>query len=246
MTSVAVRRRATGGIGEATVALRRAVRSETGLMICVFLVLRLIATVHAPSRYPDTPTYEVLNFVGAASRLWTVPLIWNLTPGADFHVAAHIVLGMFAWSMLAVSVSNAVRDRWVRRLATACVLMLGLVVQVTGWDATLLSESISLSLITLEAALLLRLPRDPSPLALARVRGRCLPVGVHPPDQRPALRSPSAVRDRRRGEVASTTSRSDSDRRRARGLCLGLVRRHAGHSGRGGRLALQRGRDHRR
>jgi hypothetical protein len=132
-------------------------------MVAVFAALRIVAVLHSPVQFSDTRTYLALNFLGADERLWTVPLIWNALPANDLRIAVQIVLGIVAWSALAVSLHDAVEGMWLKRIATAVVLLIGLVPQVTGWDSTLLSESLSTSLLVLLIALLLRLDRRYSP-----------------------------------------------------------------------------------
>lgn len=132
-------------------------------MLVIFAGLRVLAAVHKPLSFPDTPGYMQLNFLGYGPRLWTVPLVWNIFPANALREAAQIAIGVTAWSALAVSVETCMRGTvWLRRIAVALVLMLGLVPQVAGWDGNLLSESVSTSLLVLLISLMLRLTQSRS------------------------------------------------------------------------------------
>jgi hypothetical protein len=132
-------------------------------MLVVFAALRVLAAAHKPLGFSDTFGYTQLNFLGYGQRLWTVPLVWTIFPTDALREAAQIVIGVGAWSALAVSVQGCIRRSvWLRGLAAALVLMLGLVPQVAGWDGNLLSESISTSLLVLLISLMLRLTQSRS------------------------------------------------------------------------------------
>ena len=123
-------------------------RFELGLILVAFCVLRIIAaTGHSPAHDPDSASYLQLNFLGQDLRLWTVPLLFSILPGDSARVTFQIALGVVSWSLLALSVWQAVQDRMCARGAAVLILCLGLVPQVTGWDNLILSESISTSLL---------------------------------------------------------------------------------------------------
>jgi hypothetical protein len=144
------------------------------LLLGAFAILRVLATVHAPVIFPDSNGYNAFSLTGNARRPWTVPLLWNLLPSYGLREAAQVALGVVGWSAFALSLGSLIAHTWVRRLAMIAVLLLGLMPQVTGWDATMLSESLSTSLFVLTVALLLQLVRGQS----ARLLIACLAVGT--------------------------------------------------------------------
>ena len=125
-------------------------------MVAAFSVLRMIAVLRHPVSFPDTKSYMQLSFVGDSERLWTVPLVWKVFPSDGLREAVQLAFGVLAWSTLAVTVSSLVSNVRARRVAVVAALALGLVTQVTSWDSTLLSESLSTSLLVLLIALMLR------------------------------------------------------------------------------------------
>lgn len=132
-----------------------------------FVVLRIGLSIAQPGTDHDSPTYQWLNFLGGKPRLWTVPLLYNLVPANYGREVAQILVGLVSWSAMALSLAAILRDKWVKRGATTVVLALGLVPQVTMWDAAMLSESLDISLIVLLLALLLRLANRVTPRLLA-------------------------------------------------------------------------------
>ena len=130
----------------------------------VFVVLRIVAVANVPVVVStDTPSYEDLNFLGDATRLWVVPLLWKLTPDATW---THVGLGIAAWLTLAVVTFNVMRDRRVAIVGYLTILILGLCVPMIEWDRALLSESVSLSsLLFVVAAILLLADRYSRPRA---------------------------------------------------------------------------------
>jgi hypothetical protein len=144
-------------------------RPRLMLLLGTFAVLRVFASAGLPVRFPDTPTYLPLNFLGQDARLWTIPLVWNLADTDMLRVAVQVVFGVVAWTVLALEVGRLIADVRVRWAALALVLALGLVPQVTEWDRCLLSESLSTSLLVLLVASLLRVStgRSRAPVAAA-------------------------------------------------------------------------------
>jgi hypothetical protein len=141
--------------------------TDLGVLVATFVVLRLLATVADPIRYPDTGTYFALNFLGYDERLWTVPLIWNLLGSDHLRELFQIGLGLVVWPLLACALASLISNRWLRLIAPACILIIGLVPQLTGWDRTMLSESLATSLLVLTCALLLRMSMRRSPQLVA-------------------------------------------------------------------------------
>jgi hypothetical protein len=129
------------------------------LLLAAFAALRVATAAHPPLTQPDTATYVRVSFLGHAPRPWTVPLLWSVLPGDGLREGFQLAFGVLAWSALALSVARSLSTAWVRALAVAGVLLLGLVPEVAGWDGTLLSESVSTSLLVLLVALLLALAR---------------------------------------------------------------------------------------
>lgn len=137
------------------------------VLLAGFAVLRALSAARAPGIYPDSATYGHLDFLGGQERLWAVPLIYTVLPANGAREAFQILLGIVAWSALALSVRSSFSDRRVGLASMVAVLALGLLPQVTVWGADMLSESISLSLVVLLVALLLRLARGASRRTLA-------------------------------------------------------------------------------
>ncbi len=97
-----------------------------------------------PHRYPDSPTYLHLSFIGHAARLWAVPLLYEL-PGDHARIWAQTLLSVAAWTTLALVLAAGQRTAG-RRLAVAvAVLAVASTPQVLQWNSMLLSESLSLS-----------------------------------------------------------------------------------------------------
>jgi hypothetical protein len=126
-----------------------AVTRDVLIYCSVFALLRFWAALGGPIRFPDSPEYLRLDFLGREIRLWTVPLIYKSLPGDDARVVAQIVLGIVCWSALALAIARSLRTPLVARIGAVLVLLIGLCVQVVAWDQTILSESIALSLTVL-------------------------------------------------------------------------------------------------
>jgi hypothetical protein len=120
-----------------------------------FVVLRvaILANV-AVADFPDTRTYYDLNFLGEATRLWAVPLLWKLSPD---DTIAQVLLGAAAWVTLAAATLTSIRNQLIGVLGFSLVLILGLCAAATEWDRALLSESLTFSamLFVISALLLL-------------------------------------------------------------------------------------------
>ncbi len=146
----------------------RRVGGEMVVLILAFVILRTVAVVHSPVASADTGTYLQLDFLGGAERLWTIPLAYKLLPANALREGLQLIVGVVAWSVLAVTVyrTAAPGGAWLQRIAAIVVLLLGLAPQVTGWDFQLLSESLSTSLLVLLIALLLSLSSEYRPRML--------------------------------------------------------------------------------
>lgn len=129
----------------------------------LFAVVRVGSAARAPLFLADSPSYLRLDFVGQARRLWTVPLIFNMLGSNLAREAFQIALGVVAWSLLAAAVARSTRNPQIGLAASAVILLLGVVPMVTVWDATMMSESITISLIVLLVAGCLELKRRQTP-----------------------------------------------------------------------------------
>jgi hypothetical protein len=130
---------------------------DVTLACLVFAALRIAAVAGRPIvRWPDSDSYFHLDFLGrAGARSWTVPLVFTALPSDRARVLGQVLVGIACWSALAMALARSVRHPVAARFGAALALLLGLCVQVTEWDQTILSESLSLSLTALLAALLL-------------------------------------------------------------------------------------------
>ncbi len=129
---------------------------DVGLFCLAFALLRVWAVfLRTVVRYPDSVTYFDIDFLGRATRLWTVPILYRALPNDDARVAAQTLIGILCWSALAFAVARSMRHPIVARAGALLVLLLGLCIQVTEWDDVLLSESLALSLMALMGASLL-------------------------------------------------------------------------------------------
>ena len=132
-------------------------RSLEVLCYClVFAVLRAWAVAgHSAVRTHDSAGYFAISFIGRATRLWTVPLLYRSLPDDSARVAAQTAIGIVCWSALALVVAHSLRHPILARVGAASMLLLGLCVQVTEWDRLILSESLALSLTALLLAAIL-------------------------------------------------------------------------------------------
>jgi hypothetical protein len=162
VTALTTRHR-LGLVGTAAVAIRTT--APLFAAAAVFVTLRIVALANVPVVVSDdTPSYESLNFLGQATRLWVVPLLWKLTPDPTW---THVGLGIAAWLTLAVVVLKVMQDRRVAILGYLAILILGLCAPTIEWDRALLSESVSLSsLLFVVAAILLLADRYSRPRAM--------------------------------------------------------------------------------
>ncbi|MCX8024097.1 MAG: hypothetical protein N3A60_02715 [Thermanaerothrix sp.] len=97
-----------------------------------------------------------------ADRPFSLPLLYKVLgvttanyndSGAMYRVAtAQRWLSIFAWSALAVTVALSLRQRWIRLLGFAIILLFSLALEVSLWDFLLLSESLSFSFFALVLA----------------------------------------------------------------------------------------------
>ena len=147
--------------------------SRDVVLFCLgFALLRFWAVLgRPPVRFNDSPSYFQIDFLGHATRLWTVPVFYNALPNDSARVLAQIVFGIVCWSALAFAVARSLRNSLVARLGALLVLLLALCIQVTEWDQAILSESLALSFTALLVASLLwlRLRRSTSAMVATLV-----------------------------------------------------------------------------
>jgi hypothetical protein len=146
-------------------------------LVALYAATRIAAMRHgAPGIFPDSGTYERIASLPlasgaffAAAKPWALPLLYKLLPGATAASApaAQLAVSIVCWVVLAVAVSRCVSSQSLRAVAFAAVLAFSLSASVGLWDADLLSESLSLSLMALLLAALLTLARRPTLLAAA-------------------------------------------------------------------------------
>jgi hypothetical protein len=180
-------RRSTGAVNGAVAqnAGRRLLsllgRPEAAFYLAVvglYLLVRAGSFVYTPVRVTDTPTYEQVSAASllstefwAGARPFTVPMLWKLFGDDHVRIVAHLVLSIVCWLVLAAAVAAAIRQKLVRRVAFALVLLFSATTEVILWDPLLLSESVSLSLAALLVAAWITFVGAPSWLTVAGVLG---------------------------------------------------------------------------
>jgi hypothetical protein len=139
----------------------------------VFVVARVAVaiTVHTSFIQWDSqeyrPTgqpvsYPFVNLLGHALRAWPVPLFYSMFPNDTFRTQAQVLISIFAWLVLAVTVALALRQRVLRAVAFGTVLAFGTTTYVTNWDFEILSESLTISTAILCLAAWIRFTRRPA------------------------------------------------------------------------------------
>lgn len=99
-----------------------------------------------------------VRFLGGL-RAPVAPLLWKLTGTKMCFAVTQTVIGIVAWTVLAVTVAWFVRSPWRSLLAGVAVLVFASSWQVAMWDWSVLSESISVSAVALMFASVLWLAR---------------------------------------------------------------------------------------
>ena len=130
-------------------------------LIAVFALGRLAPVVGTSGeRWPDTSSYLDLRWWGG-KRLPVVPLFYDLMgEGGSTIVVGQALLGIVCWSVAAILISVTFATRGFRVGFMGLFLLLGLTPQVALWDASLLSESLSISFGVLATALAYRIVTD--------------------------------------------------------------------------------------
>ena len=154
-----------------------------------YVALRVLAARGAATGiYPDSSAYEriaLLPFPSSAffrgTKPWGLPLLYKILPGDPAVAApvAQLAISIAAWLVVAVAVLRCLSGRQMREVAFAAVLLFSLSSSIGLWDADLLSESLSLSLMALLVAALLTLARRPTVLVgMAAVAAATLWAGT--------------------------------------------------------------------
>ena len=134
----------------------------TVAILGVFVVLRLWATLGSPiTAYPDSPSYFEFRLWGGV-RFPVVPAVYAIVGDHRAVVTLQAIFGALSWSVAVVIAGALVMPRGIRYGFQVAVLLLGLTLPMTRFDNALLSESISISVSVLLAALFLRLVCRPS------------------------------------------------------------------------------------
>ncbi len=102
--------------------------------------------------WQDTVTYEAaarfpilsIGFL-AGQRPPVIPLLWKLTGTNMSFALTQTVISVLSWSLLAGTVAFVLRSPWRALLGGTVVLVFASTWQVTEWDWSMLTESISLS-----------------------------------------------------------------------------------------------------
>ena len=140
--------------------VRRALDGPTLALAC-YLSGRVwqLAVLGSPLSYSDTPTYRApgqswfdfssVSFVGSSLRPWPVTLVYALTPSDRYRVLAQFSVGTLCWAFCIYQAGRAVDNRRLASLTSVLIAILALTLGVSGWDAVLSSESLSLSLVAL-------------------------------------------------------------------------------------------------
>lgn len=111
--------------------------------IAVYFFLRMTASVGQPlGIFPDSQSYESLVFIGSSERFWAIPMFYSVFNNQDMRVLLQVCIGVFAWSCLALLLSQHTKYS---RLVLCATLTLGLAPQVIRYDVAMLSESLGIS-----------------------------------------------------------------------------------------------------
>ena len=143
------------------------------LLAAAYILFRVVGFLDAePRGFRDTLGYEhaadqpiLRDDFLAGGRPPTLPLLYKLVTGDEARIWAQLLISIACWLALAAAVAAAIRERPLRPLAFGTVLLFALAPELVLWDATLLSESISLSLTAALVAAWLWIVRRPSPWA---------------------------------------------------------------------------------
>jgi hypothetical protein len=160
-------------------ALRLALSSEAlayGSLAVAYLTFRLGSFTGEARRLTNTVGYEhvaalhvwSLDFY-AGERSFTLPLLYKVLARDDVRILAQLALSAACWLTLAAVAARAAHRTPVRLAVFVWVLGSGLTLEIVHWDALLMSESVSFSLLALLLACWFLFARRPG-------RGRAVAV----------------------------------------------------------------------
>lgn len=133
-----------------------------GAMSLLYAIARWAATVGQPiARFPDSPGYQHLTFVGTNERFWVVPFVYSFMHSDSHRVIAQVACGVAVWTYMAWQMGGVSRFR---RTAMVSVFLLGLTPQVIHFDSAILSESLGISFAVGAVAATLHVSRSASRL----------------------------------------------------------------------------------
>jgi hypothetical protein len=126
-----------------------------------------LAMLGQPIVTVDTPMYrsegqpwldfKIVDFLGYELRAWPVTALYALAPNDRVRVLAQFVIATVCWVYCIRQFGMLTPNRLATRLASLAVAVLALTVGVSGFDALLMSESLTMSLVALYVGALLSL-----------------------------------------------------------------------------------------
>lgn len=138
--------------------MNRAERIIATALIVVAAALRLYAFTRQDVQvFSDTSAFQSVAIQPVLSEaFWAgmrppaIPLVHKLLGSQPVVIAwAQVLLGLVAWSALALAVFATIAHRWMRHLALAAILLIGTSSVVAQWDKVILAESLTLSFMAL-------------------------------------------------------------------------------------------------
>ncbi len=78
-------------------------------------------------------------------------------PGFNKLVITQLALSIIGWGLLALSVSEQIRNPLIKIMSTITILLFAFTPQIADWDSILMSESLNFSLFALQLAILIKL-----------------------------------------------------------------------------------------
>jgi hypothetical protein len=172
--------------------------------VAVYLLCRLwqLVSLGTPVQMSDTPMYREpgqraldfgqVSFTGLRLRPWPITIPYGLVGSDGGRIILQSLFATACWGYLIVECGRLSRRKWITLATAGIVAVFALTAGVSGWDAVLMSESFTLSLLALFlASTLTSLRRGPTTLnvivpvltaaAAALVRPVLLPLLVVPP-----------------------------------------------------------------
>jgi hypothetical protein len=138
----------------------RALISRKGILFLLIFLLYLssrigfsLSAIYEPREWPDTVAYLRISrqpllsedFWGS-SRPFGFPLLLKIVgQNLQLAAAAQLVVSVFSWGVLALLISSFIRTDSFSYFAFIWILLISLIPRLSGWDFTMLSESLSIS-----------------------------------------------------------------------------------------------------